>query len=131
MSSPQQPELARSRKVASLAPDAAETLLTGQKEPGDAGRIGDIPEDNMPGHHPEVEQDKPDPEAFLAKMRQQEPRPVELAEAEAAAAAETGRDTDDAADDDRSAADDSALVKLAGLGPRLAGDALKAVRKRL
>lgn len=123
MSSPQQPELARSRKVASLAPDAAETLLEGQRNPGVAGRIGDIPEDNLPGHHPDVEQDKPDPDRFLAKMRERASRREEPDPAAATAVEET-----EATD---RAEGDNPLVKLAGLGPRLAGDALKAVRKKL
>jgi hypothetical protein len=29
-----------------------------------------VPEGNRPGHHPEVEQDQPDPEAFLARARE-------------------------------------------------------------
>lgn len=35
-------------------------------------RDGDdpLPADNLPGHHPEEEQDKPDPDAFVAKARE-------------------------------------------------------------
>lgn len=59
MSTPQQPEIARSMRSEVTAEVAskvkAETL------PVDApGGGGPIPEDNLPGHHPEKEQDKPE-----------------------------------------------------------------------
>ena len=37
---------------------------------GDPGDIGRIPEDQLPGHHPTVEQDKPSGEAFLEKLHE-------------------------------------------------------------
>jgi hypothetical protein len=82
MANPQQPELARSRRTPALAPDAAETVLSAEQRPtGGRGEAGPIPEDNLPGHHPEHEQDKPDPEKFLAKMhelaQEAEAEPVE------------------------------------------------------
>ena len=59
MTNPQQPELARSRKGAT-SDDSAKGYLTGQKtDTTSEGPQGPIPEDNQPGHHPEVEQDKP------------------------------------------------------------------------
>jgi hypothetical protein len=59
MSTPQQPEIARSMRSEVTAEVAskvkAETLAV-----DDPGSGGPIPEDNLPGHHPEKEQDKPD-----------------------------------------------------------------------
>ncbi len=60
MANPQQPELARSRKVPALAPDATETARTGQPDLGADPATGPIPADNLPGHHPEHDQDKPE-----------------------------------------------------------------------
>lgn len=61
MSKPQQPELARNRKGATDH-DAAEMRAregTTRVDPGGAGGLGPVPEENQPGHRPEVEQDKP------------------------------------------------------------------------
>ena len=59
MTNPQQPELARSRKGAT-SDDSVKGHLTGQKAAKTSeGPQGPVPEDNQPGHHPEVEQDKP------------------------------------------------------------------------
>lgn len=69
MARPQQRELARNEKVPGLSPDASESELSGQPDLDDKGRTGTIPEDNLPGHHPEEEQDKPDGAEFLAKMQ--------------------------------------------------------------
>ena len=69
MARPQQRELARNEKVPALSPDATETRLTGEPEPEESGRTGGIPEDNLPGHHPDEEQDKPDGDAFLRKLQ--------------------------------------------------------------
>ena len=59
MSTPQQPEIARSMRSEVTAEVAskvkAETLPPDAPAPG-----GPIPEDNLPGHHPEHEQDKPE-----------------------------------------------------------------------
>lgn len=55
---PQQPELRRSG-LGSTDHDAAE-LRAGDDLP-EGGEIGPVPEANTPGHHPETEQDKPDP----------------------------------------------------------------------
>lgn len=58
MSKPQQPELHRSGLGATdpaSAKAAAEVGGAGRA----AGASGPVPEDNLPGHHPEHEQDKP------------------------------------------------------------------------
>jgi hypothetical protein len=67
MARPQQPELARSGKT-DLDPDHVETGLEGQPTPPSGGETGPIPVDNQPGHHPTKEQDKPDLDAFAAKL---------------------------------------------------------------
>ena len=58
MSKPQQPELHRSGKGAT-DPASAKANAELNDKPGPAGAAGPIPEDNLPGHHPEEEQDKP------------------------------------------------------------------------
>ena len=67
MSRPQQPELARSAKT-DLDPDHVETGLQGQKRPESGGETGPVPAENQPGHHPSEEQDKPDLDAFAARL---------------------------------------------------------------
>ena len=67
MGRPQQPELARSAET-DLDPDHIETGLQGQKSPATGGETGPVPPDNQPGHHPRKEQDKPDLDAFAAKI---------------------------------------------------------------
>lgn len=67
MSRPQQPELARSAKT-DLDPDHIETGLQGQPKPKSRGETGPVPPENEPGHHPPKEQDKPDLDAFAAKL---------------------------------------------------------------
>jgi translation initiation factor IF-2 len=67
MSRPQQPELARSAKT-DLDPDHVETGLQGQKKPVSGGETGPVPSENQPGHHPPEEQDKPDLDAFAARL---------------------------------------------------------------
>ncbi|SRR5579885_558745 len=57
MSNPQQPELARSRRGASTA-DSVKARPHDQAPRGDGG-LGPVPEDNVPGHHPDHEPDKP------------------------------------------------------------------------
>lgn len=59
MTNPQQPELARSRKGAT-SDDSVKSRVGGVKaDTSGPGPMGPVPEDNQPGHHPEVEQDKP------------------------------------------------------------------------
>src|SRR2546422_3174993 len=67
MAHPQQPELARSART-DLDPDHIETGLQGQPTPATGGETGPVPPDNQPGHHPTKEQDKPDLDAFAAKL---------------------------------------------------------------
>jgi hypothetical protein len=67
MARPQQPELARSGKT-DLDPDHVETGLQGQPIPPSGGETGPVPVDNQPGHHPAKEQDKPDLDAFAARL---------------------------------------------------------------
>ncbi len=57
MTTPQQPELARSRR-SEVDPAAAKTRTGGPTTV--KGRTGPVPEDNLPGHHPEHDQDKPE-----------------------------------------------------------------------
>lgn len=68
MSNPQQPELARSRKQPHQDQDAVAAVIDGQSTPSTEGRTGPVPVENQPGHHPEKEQDKPDLDAFAAKL---------------------------------------------------------------
>jgi hypothetical protein len=67
MARPQQPELARSAKT-DLDPDHVETGLQGQRRPASGGETGPVPPENQPGHHPDKEQDKPDLDAFAARL---------------------------------------------------------------
>jgi hypothetical protein len=67
MARPQQPELARSAKT-DLDPDHIETGLQGVKTPKSGGETGPVPPENQPGHHPPKEQDKPDLDAFAARL---------------------------------------------------------------
>jgi hypothetical protein len=69
MANPQQPELARSRKTPSLDPDATESVLSAAEAPTVDRPRGPVPVDNQPGHHPPVEQDKPDLARFRAKVK--------------------------------------------------------------
>lgn len=57
MVKPQQPELARSGR-GEVDPNAVKTRHGGPTDTTDAP--APVPEDNLPGHHPETEQDKPD-----------------------------------------------------------------------
>jgi hypothetical protein len=57
MSTPQQPELARTGLGATDPSSAKRKARTAP--PPDRGESGPVPEDNLPGHHPSVEQDKP------------------------------------------------------------------------
>jgi hypothetical protein len=59
MATPQQNEVRRSTHNAA-DPDGAKSALTASKQPAQDDAAGPVPEDNQPGHHPEVEQDKPD-----------------------------------------------------------------------
>jgi hypothetical protein len=71
MSTPQQPELARSLR-SPATPDHVKGRITADSLPDEGAGGGPIPEDNLPGHHPPVEQDKPtgppNPKARPAKQ---------------------------------------------------------------
>jgi hypothetical protein len=69
MANPQQPELARSRKTPALDPDATEAALSAEGAPVEDRARGPVPVDNQHGHHPPVEQDKPDADRFIAKVK--------------------------------------------------------------
>ena len=69
MANPQQPELARSRRTPALDPDATEAVLSAEGTPTVDRARGPVPADNQPGHHPPVEQDKPDADRFVAKVK--------------------------------------------------------------
>ncbi len=56
MSKPQQPELHRSGKGAT----DPHSFKSDVDSPGaEQGNAGPVPPENQPGHHPEIEQDKP------------------------------------------------------------------------
>ena len=58
MTKPQQPELRRSG-LGSTDQDSAK--INADEDLGTATGSGPVPEANQPGHHPDVEQDKPAP----------------------------------------------------------------------
>lgn len=68
MTTPQQPELARSRRTPSQDPDSAAAVIEGSRQLADEGTPGNVPPDNRPGHHPVDEQDKPDLDAFAERL---------------------------------------------------------------
>ena len=68
MSTPQQPELARSRKQPHQDPDAVASLVEGRSMPASEGRTGPVPPENQPGHRPPHDQDQPDLDAFAARL---------------------------------------------------------------
>ncbi len=61
MGKPQQPELGRSGHTPVTEGQHAKEVLQGEGQPAAEASPGPVPEDNQPGHHPEKEQDKPDP----------------------------------------------------------------------
>lgn len=67
MGRPQQPELYRSGETA-LEPDSVESELVAHPRPRSRGRVGKMPADNRPGHHPEQEQDQPDRDAVARRL---------------------------------------------------------------
>jgi hypothetical protein len=98
MAKPQQPELRRSGFTPALEPDSIASELEARDQPGATGGPGGpVPEENLPGHRPEEEQDKPSGDDFVAKVR--------------AVAAEAAAD-DEGADDDAAA----------GTGPAAGGE---------
>jgi hypothetical protein len=69
MATPQQPELRRSGDNA-LQPGGPDDVAAAPSKPDVGGDTGPVPSDNLPGHHPADEQDKPDPDDFVAKARE-------------------------------------------------------------
>src|SRR5215212_7659461 len=67
MAKPQQPEIARSGR-GDVVEDSVKERLTVPQSTETKGDVGVVPEDNLPGHHPEHEQDKPSGDQFLRKM---------------------------------------------------------------
>lgn len=59
MPNPQQPELARSRKSGATSDDALPTKAARSRSKKGATAPGPVPEDNLPGHVPDVVPDKP------------------------------------------------------------------------
>lgn len=68
MAKPQQPELRRSERVPALSPDASEAELSAQSIPSTTDPDAPIPEEQRPGHDPEVDQDKPDMDAMAERL---------------------------------------------------------------
>jgi hypothetical protein len=68
MGKPQQPELGRSGHTPAVEGQHAREVLEGEGAPEDGGPAGPVPEANRPGHHPEKDQDKPDPERFWSRL---------------------------------------------------------------
>lgn len=101
MAKPQQPEIARS------------------------GPTDVVPEDNLPGHHPDHEQDKPSGDAFVQKLRDHAREVEESAEVE-----ESTEPTSSEGDHESSElADKAAAIATAPL--RVAAKAIETVRDAL
>ena len=136
MVKPQQPELRRSDRGAT-SDDASKERLTAPHTPGiDGAGARGVPEDNVPGHHPDHEQDKPSGRDFVAKthalasvdeyeppsaedevldltdIERRSPTPVERAVAIAGTSFGVG-------------------MKVAGTSLKVAGGVYRQVRKRL
>jgi hypothetical protein len=75
--------MARSGKT-DLDPDHVATDLEAETQPRSQGPTGPVPPENRPGHQPETDQDKPDPDAFAARLqgegREPTPLPLRLAQ---------------------------------------------------
>ncbi|MFL5792114.1 MAG: hypothetical protein ACJ76A_11500 [Actinomycetota bacterium] len=61
MSSPQQPELRRSGR-GDVTQEGRREAREQRDDRSEQGPTGPVPPDNQPGHHPEHEQDRPDPD---------------------------------------------------------------------
>ena len=59
---PQQPELRRSGR-GEATQDGRKEMQETRDDRASKGRTGRVPPENQPGHHPEQEQDKPEPPA--------------------------------------------------------------------
>ena len=125
MPNPQQPELARSRKSADLTDAGIPSTVEVQPDLRGDGPSGPVPEDNLPGHHPAVEQDKPPIERFRARARTAGSALRPSGRKDRGPGAPGGAQTESGSDDEHP------LVRLAGLGPRAAGNLLQKLRDRL
>lgn len=74
MPQPQQPGIARSRAHTPINQDTDASVLDAEQQPTAKGAPGPVPADNQPGHHPDTEQDKPDLDAFAARLSGREER---------------------------------------------------------
>jgi hypothetical protein len=81
MAKPQQPEIARSGRGA-VDPSAVKSEHTAPTAAPVSGDAGPVPEGNLPGHHPEHEQDKPDIRVVAEPKGVRAPDPEPEADAE-------------------------------------------------
>ena len=95
---------------------------------GDPGDLGPIPEDQQPGHHPDVEQDKPSGEAFLEKLHAHAAE-VDVADADADEAGDEV--TEPVATDESSSDLADRAAEAVGKPFEAAADLLQKVRDRL
>lgn len=135
MVKPQQPELRRSDRGAT-SDDATKERLTAPSAPGvDGGTGGPIPEDNLPGHHPTHEQDKPSGRDFVAKMHalaQEDLYEAPSPENEVLDLTQVPADTvHDGPEPHATSATGERLAHLAGKPFEVVGSVLLALRKRL
>lgn len=63
----QRPEVGRSGHT-DLNPDHTAEVLDGRDPPSSSGETGPVPADNQPGHRPETDQDRPDPDAMADRL---------------------------------------------------------------
>ena len=68
MPQPQQPELRRSGETPAVDDHTKSTTNVGAPGGSSADAQLAVPEENQPGHHPDKEQDKPDPAAFAERL---------------------------------------------------------------
>lgn len=68
MARPQSPELRRSGTIPAFEPNSIASRLEAHTRPTSSGESGPVPEENTPGHHPDNDQDQPDPDAFAARF---------------------------------------------------------------
>jgi len=68
MARPQSSELRRSGTTPVFEPDNIGSRLDARRQPGTSGETGPVPEDNLPGHRPGHDQDKPDLDEFAERL---------------------------------------------------------------
>jgi hypothetical protein len=135
MVKPQQPELHRSGHGAS-DPSSTKTKVEVTGGGGESASSGPIPEDNLPGHHPDHEQDKPSGRDFVAKTHalaeeadyeppSAEDEVLDLTQVEAGSPSLVNRAMSIAG------TSVGLGMKVAGTGVKVAGGVYREVRKRL